>query len=161
MKKDNMKVISDQLERLTLHACMLLCAAMLIVASAHVLWRYLFNSALSWSEEFLRFTLVWFSLLSASIIHKRRGHMGIEVFRDMLPSKAQVVIKRVLTYIEIIGTIATTIIGVMLVMRSQGQITPALHIPYAIPYISIPLGFLIMTYYGIEHAVREMKGIDV
>jgi len=79
----------------------------------------------------------------------------------MLPSKAQVVIKRVLTYIEIIGTIATTIIGVMLVMRSQGQITPALHIPYAIPYISIPLGFLIMTYYGIEHAVREMKGIDV
>ena len=160
MKKDNMKVISDQLERLTLHACMLLCAAMLIVASAHVLWRYLFNSALSWSEEFLRFTLVWFSFLVPVSFIKGGAIWGLK-FRDMLPSKARVVIKRVLTYIEIIGTIATTIIGVMLVMRSQGQITPALHIPYAIPYISIPLGFLIMTYYGIEHAVREMKGIDV
>ncbi len=73
METGKLKMISDRLEALTLHVCIGICASMLVVASAHVIWRYVFNSALSWSEEFLRFTLVWFSLLSASIIHKRRG----------------------------------------------------------------------------------------
>ena len=82
------------------------------------------------------------------------------IFRDKLPYGVQRIIKRVLTYIEIAGTAATAVIGVYLVLRAQGQITPALHLPYAIPYACIPLSFLLMTYYGIEHAVREAQGMD-
>ena len=61
---------------------MALCASMLVVAIAHVVMRYVFNSALSWSEEFLRFAMVWFTLLSAAILHHRNGHVGIVIFRD-------------------------------------------------------------------------------
>ena len=64
---------------------MALCAAMLVVAMAHVIMRYVFNSALSWSEEFLRFSMVWFTLVSAAILHQRKGHVGIVIFRDMFP----------------------------------------------------------------------------
>ncbi|HHY92493.1 MAG TPA: TRAP transporter small permease [Firmicutes bacterium] len=150
--------ISDRLEKSTLFVCMVICGAMLLVAWAHIVMRYVFNNALSWSEEFLRFTLVWFALLSASIIHKRRGHIGIVIFREQLPPRAQYIIKRLLTYVEIAGTAVATFIGISLLLRVQGQTTPALRLPFAVPYASIPLSFLFMTFYGIEHAVNEAHG---
>lgn len=158
MRTALLKTISDRLEKSTLFVCMVICGAMLLVAWAHIVWRYVLNNALSWSEEFLRFTLVWFTLLSASIIHKRRGHIGIVIFRDMMPPKVQYVIKRLLTYIEILGTGTAAVIGITLILRVQGQTTPALRLPFAVPYAAIPLSFLLMTFYGLEHAFDEAHG---
>lgn len=153
-----LKQISAKVEKGTLYVCMLLCIAMTLVATAHVVWRYVLNNALTWSEEFLRFALVWFSLLSASLIHKRREHIGIVVFRGYLPSKAQKFIKRLITFIEIIGTGAATIIGVILLTKVQGQMTPAMRLPFWLPYLAVPVSFAFMTLYGIEHSVNEALG---
>lgn len=155
---DNLKKISDRIEKVTLSVCMIICIAMVVVAFAHVIWRYVFNSALTWSEEFLRFTLVWFALLSASIIQKRRGHIGIVIFRDRMPKNVQRIIIRLLTYVEMVATIAGTVIGLMLIMKVQGQTTPALRLPFAVPYASIPVSFFLMTFYCIEHAINEAHG---
>lgn len=158
METGFLKRTSDYLEKATFYVCMVICGVMLIVAWAHIIWRYVLNNALTWSEEFLRFSLVWFALLSASIIHKRRGHIGIVIFREHMPAKVQVVLKRLLTYVEILGTGIATAIGFLLLVKSQGQMTPALHLPFAVPYASIPISFLLMTFYGVEHAVQEAHG---
>ena len=64
-----------------------MCGHVILVGWAHVIRRYVFNNALTWSEEFFRFSLIWFALLSDSIIHKRLGHIGVTIFRENIPKK--------------------------------------------------------------------------
>jgi len=151
------KKFCDQLESTTLKVTMVICTFMLLVAWAHVIRRYVFNNALTWSEEFLRFSLVWFALLSASIIHKRRGHIGITIFRENMPKKIQIFLTRSIPYLAIIATSLTAIYGVNLLIRVQGQLTPALQIPVWIPYAAVPVSFTMMTIYGILHIISDFN----
>ena len=56
MEKSRLERFCDFVEKATLDVTMVICAVMLIVAWMHVIRRYVFNNALTWSEEFLRFT---------------------------------------------------------------------------------------------------------
>src|SRR5512134_3181241 len=99
MAKTGLELWCDRVERWTLRITMAICAVMLVVAWMHVTRRYVFNSALTWSEEFLRFTIVWYALLSASILHKRNGHLGITIIRETFPETLQRFLKRVVIYL--------------------------------------------------------------
>ncbi len=130
---------------------MILCIAMLSVAIAHVIMRYVFNDALTWSEEFLRFAMVWFTLVSAAILHHQKGHVGIVIFRDMFPEKLRSFCVRIIPLLAVAVTASVTINGILLLLRTYKQMTPALNISVAIPYAAIPTGFFFMTLFGISH----------
>lgn len=145
------------LEKVSLYITMIICISMLLIAWAHVIRRYIFNNALTWSEEFLRFSLVWFSLLSASIIHKKRGHLGIIIFREKLPKKVRNILVKSIPYLAVVTTSIITIFGVILLMKVKSQLTPALRIPLVLPYASIPISFFLMTLYGISHILNDFQ----
>ncbi len=158
MEISPVKQISDFLEKFTLGICVILCVVMVVISWSHVFWRYALNNALTWSEECLRFMLVSLGMFSASVIQRHRAHIGVEFFRQHMPKRMQYVVGRAVTYIEICVTAVATVGGFILLVKSQGQITPALGIPYSLVYASIPISFLLMTFYGIEHAVQEIQG---
>jgi TRAP-type C4-dicarboxylate transport system permease small subunit len=149
------------LEKITLYITMGICSIMLIIAWVHVIRRYVFNDALTWSEEFLRFSLVWFALLSASIIHKRRGHLGIVIFRERMPKIIKNIFERLMPFLATIATSIATIYGINLVMMVKDQLTAALRIPMSLPYASIPVAFFLMTLYGISHIIEDFQGIQI
>ena len=149
--------ICDYLARITFVSATALCIVMLIVTLIHIFYRYVLNNSLTWSEEFLRFSLVWFSLLSASLIHKDRGHIGIVLFRQRMPTRIGAFLERVIPLIAVVTTALITIYGAGLVLRVEGQLTPALRIPVAVPYLSIPVSFLFMTVYGVQHLIEDMR----
>lgn len=153
--------LCDILEKITLYSTMVICSSMLIVAWLHVVRRYVFNNALTWSEEFLRFSLVWFSLLSASIIQKRKGHLGIIIFRERMPKAIKNICEKSIPFLIVTTTLITSIYGVILVMNVQGRLTPALRIPLALPYASMPVTFFLMTLYGIHHILEDLKEIKI
>lgn len=130
---------------------MVLCTSMLFVAIVHVIMRYVFNSALTWSEEYLRFTMVWFTLVSAAILHYHKGHVGIIIFRDMFPDKLRALCIRIIPLLAVAVTAAVTVNGVILLLKTYKQMTPALNISVAVPYAAIPTGFFFMTLFGISH----------
>lgn len=158
MDKTRLEKYCDRVEKYTLNITMVICAVMLVVAWMHVTRRYVFNSALTWSEEFLRFTIVWYALLSASILHKRNGHLGITIVREAFPEAVQRFLKRVVIYLGTLTVALVTVFGFVLVLGTWAQITPALGIPVGLPYAAIPVSFLLMTLYGIVHVIRDIKG---
>lgn len=137
---------------------MVLCSAMMIVAIAHVVMRYVFNNALTWSEEFLRFSMVWFTLVSAAILHHKKGHVGIVIFRDMFPDRLRNFCLRAIPLLAVVATASVTVNGVLLLFRTYKQLTPALGISVAIPYAAIPTGFFFMTLFGISHILEISLG---
>ncbi|HPD20973.1 MAG: TRAP transporter small permease [Desulfomonilia bacterium] len=149
--------ICDFLARVTFVVATALCVVMLIVTLIHIFFRYVLNDSLSWSEEFLRFSLVWFSLLSASLIHKDRGHIGIVLFRQLMPARIGAFLVRIMPLIAVVTTAIITFYGIGLVFRVEGQLTPALRIPVAVPYLSIPVSFLFMTIYGLQHLIEDAR----
>jgi TRAP-type C4-dicarboxylate transport system permease small subunit len=159
MEKTRLEKFCDIVEKYTLDITMVICAVMLVVAWMHVTRRYVFNSALTWSEEFLRFTIVWYALLSASILHKRNGHLGITIIREVMPKAVQKFLKRVVIYLGTLTVILVTVFGAVLVFSTRTQVTPALGISTALPYAAIPASFFLMTLYGIVHIIRDIKGL--
>lgn len=159
MGKSGLEKFCDVVEKVTLDITMVICAVMLVVAWMHVIRRYAFNSALTWSEEFLRFTIVWFAMLSASILHKRNGHLGITIFREMMPQGLQKVLQRIMIYLTTftVGIVAAA--GVVLVNETWEQVTPALGISTALPYAAIPVSFVLMAIYALMHIIRDIKGL--
>ena len=159
MEKSSLEKFCDAVEKYTLDVTMGICVVMLVVAWMHVTRRYVFNSALTWSEEFLRFTIVWYALLSASILHKRNGHLGITIIREAMPEGLQKFLKRIVIYLGTLTVALVTVFGTILVSGTWTQVTPALGISTALPYAAIPVSFLLMTLYGIVHIIRDAKGL--
>jgi len=159
MDKIRLEKFCNTVEKYTLNITMGICALMLVVAWMHVIRRYVFNSALTWSEEFLRFAIVWYALLSASILHKRNGHMGITIIREAMPEVVQKFLKRAVIYLGTVTVALVTVFGAILVFNTRAQVTPALRISTAWPYAAIPFSFLLMTFYGIVHIIRDIKGL--
>jgi len=159
MEKSSLERFCDLIEKATLDITMVLCAVMVVVAWMHVIMRYAFNNALTWSEEFLRFSIVWYALLSASILHKRNGHLGITIFREMLPEKLKNFLRRIVIYLATLTVGVVAVSGAILVMNTWAQITPALGISMGIPYAAIPVSFSLMTLYGVMHIIRDIKGL--
>lgn len=141
----------DKLEKGTLSLIMILGVLMLGISLAHIFWRYVLNSALTWSEELLRIMLVWFSLLSTTVISRKSEHIGIVVFRDKMPAKVKKFLLRFVRYLMLAACLLVTGVGTVFVTKALGQNTPSLGIPYSLAYAAIPVSFLIMSVYELFH----------
>lgn len=144
------------IEKATIAAVAALLVEMLAVAWAHVFCRYVLDSALIWSEELLRFSLVWFALLSASLMFRRKGHLGIVLFVDKFPEKLKDTISVIIIYLFLAVNIIVVFQGFFLLGKVHNQLTPALRIPVSIPYSAVPVSFLFMVIYGISDAWRRL-----
>ena len=129
--------------------------AMLIIAWAHVFYRYVLNDSLTWSEELLKIMLVWFCLLSTTIIAAQRGHVSIVVFKEMMPVR----INRFLTFLTqvmmFIASLIVLAIGINFVISAGARLTPALRLPYRYAYAAIRVSFAILSFYELRNMAAD------
>ena len=151
MTKESSSTFIEKLEKIVINLIILIGMVMLVIALAHIFWRYVLNNALTWSEELLKILLIWFAMLCTTIISKDSGHIGIVVFREMMPKKTQRFLLKMSRYMMLVVSTIVTGIGIYYVMRAMGQYTPSLGIPYSLAYAAIPVGFAIMAIYEANH----------
>src|SRR5215831_14204772 len=63
----------------------LLMAFYFALVLTQVFFRYVLNESLFWSEEVVRYSLVWSTLMGAAVVAYQRAHIRIEVLELMLP----------------------------------------------------------------------------
>lgn len=141
--------LSNGLNRICEILVIAILSAMAIVVFMQVLFRYVVYLPLFWTEEFARYCLIWASLLGAAVALKRKQHIAVTFFLEHLPEG----MSRKLTLVAQISV--SLILGVMtwggvkLVLVTSAQISPALRIPMAIPYLALPIGSGIMLFHVI------------
>src|SRR4051812_3858143 len=59
--------------------------SMIIIVTAQVMTRKLFNFVFFWSEEVTMLLLVWFSFMGIAIGFREKLHLGIDSFTHKLP----------------------------------------------------------------------------
>ena len=62
-----------------------------------VIMRYVFGSALSWSEELARFLFIWEIWLGIAYATKMECHLRITMIRDRIPGKAKEILELIIT----------------------------------------------------------------
>ncbi len=148
-------VISDFLNRICEVALIILLAAMAVVVFLQVLFRYILHLPLFWTEEFARYCLVWASLLGAAVALKRGEHIAVTFFLDNFPKRAA----RALTVVAQISVILILAVmawgGIKLVLVTSAQISPALRISMAVPYLALPIGSVIMLFHVLSSMMQR------
>lgn len=101
----------------------------LIVITMQVVWRYVFNNSLSWTEELGRYIYAWTIFIGSAIALHEETHIRV----DMLYNFFRGVSKRVLDialYLLLIACQGYLLYyGVQYVLATNGTYSTALHLP--------------------------------
>ncbi len=118
-----------------------------IVLTVNVLMRYIFHMASTWVEEALRYSIIWVTFFGSSQCAKNGLHVGIDIFAQSLPETGKRIVTALGQFIAGILCGFCTYAGYFLttLVMSTMQKSPAILLPMWLIYLSVPLGFALMT----------------
>lgn len=133
-----------------------------IILFVNVIFRS-FSMASTWAEEVIRYVIVWVTFFGGSLCAKYGNHVGIDIFVQMLPSKiAQRIVRAIGFFAAAVFCAIATFAGYKLtaLVTSTCQKSPAVMMPFWIVYISMPLGFGLMTIRFLIAGINALIGKD-
>lgn len=137
----------------TANAQVQICSALLCVLGAlmsliiflQVFFRFVVYVPFPWSEECARYMMVWMAMLGSVVALRWGRHIGVRVLVEKIPGQGY---DRFVVPLVQLGMIAFLAIvakqGWNLTAFNMHQRSPAMEMPMMIPYLSIPVGSLMM-----------------
>ncbi|WP_261816180.1 TRAP transporter small permease [Vibrio gallicus] len=146
--------IKNILDKCILSFCGVALLALVASVSWQVFSRYVLNNPSSWTDEFARYTMIWFGLAGACYLYGKNGHLSITLMIDAVPDKLKNALQVLIHAASVIFIYLAMIKGgLLLVGRTMHQFSPALQIPMAYVYLVLPIaGFIMLTYIAINTA---------
>jgi TRAP-type C4-dicarboxylate transport system permease small subunit len=138
---------------------LLVIAAMAIMVAAvllQVFTRYVLGHPLGWTEELARLAMVWWTFVTAGLLAARRRLLTIDALLLVLGPRAARLVTGLAHLVATIVTAWLTWLAIRLVGLAGTQITPALDIPYAWVYLSLPVGMAIATLGFAVNLLRDL-----
>lgn len=148
-----MRKVLDKL--LEIVACFIFIA-MLLVCLYQILSRYILKNPSAFSEEFLRFAIIWVSMLGIAYAFGKGSHLAITFMKDKLNIKEGAIVDLVFHIIFIIFAFFVMVQGgANAVSIALYQISPALGIPMGLVYLSLPVSGVMIILYSILN-IKDM-----
>lgn len=149
--------ISDGLNRRVECCIAVMGMSMTLIVAAQVVFRYLLNNSLFWSEELARYLLVWLTFLGASVAYYRGVHPGVDVcFSKLSPGGRRWVMVGV-------HMVSLAFFAMMVVQGSafawfvRLQISPALSLPKWIVMSIVPLAGAVFLVHGLGFLMAVLR----
>lgn len=147
-----MRKIVDRITEVLTCTIMLVMVAM---ATWQIFSRFVLNSPSSFSEEFLRYSLVWLTMIGGAYAFGKREHLAITYVVEKLPDKLQKGIGTLLEVLILVFILVVFIFGGILTMQNaSGQVSSALGMPIPFLYLSLIVSGCLIIFYSYFH-IRE------
>ena len=153
--------VSHWLNRLSEIVCCGVLLAMTVTVVLQVVCRYLLGAALTWSEEFARYGLVWITFLGAGIALKRRAHMGVLAIVEMFSPGIRKGVQVFTVFAVMVFLFIATLKGTELAVFNMKQFSPAMGLPMGYVYLAIPMGCLVMIIHAADHLLDLLRPLPV
>lgn len=140
-----LRALNQLLVTLEIYAVGGLVVTVCIVVLLQVGMRYLFSYPNPWSEEVSRFCFIWMSLLGASLAVERRTHFGFDQIIGGLALRAKRFVEVFAGAVVLIFALLLITTGVALIALTMGERSPALNLPVALVYASVPVAGVLMV----------------
>jgi TRAP-type C4-dicarboxylate transport system permease small subunit len=122
----------------------ILLAVMVVTVFTQVIFRFLIQHPLSWSEEVARYVFVGIIWMGAGAVVRENGHPGMDLLTRSLPPVWQRRIQLLVNLLVAATLVSVVITGVRLAWGNMSQPSPAMELPMGLPYAAIPLSAAIM-----------------
>jgi len=136
------QTVMDRLVGWALAACL---AGMTCIVFVSVIFRYLLNSPLTWTEELASLLFAWLTFVGAYVGFRSRTHISIDTLVIFLPAPA----RQRLTRCVDVGVLLLLALflwqGIKLTATTWSLEFPALEISRGYLYASFPVGCVLMA----------------
>ncbi|MBI3709826.1 MAG: TRAP transporter small permease [Proteobacteria bacterium] len=111
--------------------CGLMFVFIVALTIAQVLWRFVLNNPLIWSEEVTRLLLVWMTFGTAAVVSYDGTHLCVDTFFVMLPPRLQLCVRVLNLACAVVFGAILAWYTMPLVMLAQSQSSGALDLSLA------------------------------
>lgn len=122
----------------------ILLSIMTVVTFAAAVNRFTLKLAMPWSEELVKFLLMWMTMIGAAMGVGTNEHVGIDVFVSRFPPKLQKVIALVMDLVGMFFSVLFAYIGVQMIMKQYMQKSTALEVSMGLVYACVAVGAILM-----------------
>ncbi len=151
-------MVRQKMNRYLINICGLLLAIMVLEASWQVVTRYVFNSPSAWTDEILRFQLIWLTMIGAATAHGLNRVMAVTLFTDKLSEKAKNTNRIVVEVLVVLFSVLILIIGGSKVaINAYGQLSASLAINMFYVYVSMPIAGILFVVFGTMNITEAFK----
>lgn len=137
------------------NAAGLLLMAMTVIVLTQIVFRYVLNDSLIWTEEVSKTMMVWAAFLVAPWAYRNGANVNIQIFTDELPVTLRRVLKTALNALVIWIIMVFWFESFGLVERGFSIRTASLPMSIGWFFSVIPLAFTAMLLVGIELLLRD------
>ena len=121
-----------------------LMALMVVDVFLQVLFRFVIESPLSWTEEVSRYLFVWVVWIGSALVIAEKGHVGIDVVVKNFSVSRQRFMEILIYLIFLFPASVMVYFGFALADLNMNQPSAVLRIPMGIPYAAIPVSAILM-----------------
>lgn len=137
--------------------CVFTMALVVFFTFTQVLFRFVLNLNLDWTEELARYSFVALVYFGISLATKMNAHIRVEVVEKFVRGRVKTLIMLIASIIWLAFALLITKSGYELAafQLSTGQSSPVLLIPMGLMYGFIPLGFALMSVRVVQLIVKQ------
>ena len=151
--------VRKTLDRIIVAVCSIWLLAMVAMTCWQIIIRYLLGVPSTYSEEFLRFSLVWVSMLTIAYVVGLRKHVRFTLFSDKASEEAQ-------RYWQIFIELAFLAFAVFILVQggyhassiTMNQISPSLGLPMGYVYLALPIAGAVLALYSLLNYIQLFTG---
>ena len=133
---------------------------LVLMGVLQILFRFVLNFSLSWTEELSRYLFILMVYTGASLALKRKKHVRVELIDIYVKSKIK---KYIFIFNDIVMIWLLLLVGyaglkISMTTYEMEQLSPALGLPMYLVYGIIPLTFLLGACRAFQVLIAEIKG---
>ena len=128
--KNTFAAIKFWMDKILSIACAVLLTFMTVLVLIQVFSRYILNSPVAFTEELVRYSLIWTGFIGAAYAFSTREHMSLTLIRDKFTGKAHTALLVVIDgLILLMAIFVFTIGGFKLAVSASREFSALLGIP--------------------------------
>lgn len=132
----------------------LIMASYAVIICTQVFYRFALNQSLTWSEELVRYGLLWGVMIGAGVASDRGAHVALDPLRGLLKSRrAQAIVTWIVGLLVIIFCAIVAYASWQYIGRLWMMTSPAIRLPMRYVFAAIPAGCLLMIFFVFVHLV--------
>lgn len=139
-----------------------LLSFMTILVLYQVFTRYVLNNPAAFTEELVRYSLIWTSFIGAAYAFSSRDHMALVILHDTLkPSGQRVLMIFIDTLILLFAILIITIGGFKLAVSARQEFSALLGIPRSLVYAMAPISGIFIILAQVINLYEDVTGTKI
>lgn len=122
-----------------------LLALLVVINGVAVYYRFVLNSPVGWSEEVMRYCVIWLTFIAAGAVLRAGEHFTLDLATSLKSARLQAALGVFIYLVIVVFCVTIAYLGYNVAMRNRMQVSPVLEISMMWPYLALPVGMAMMA----------------